>query len=127
LRTLQSSGTVAEVAVRDAELALVTAKTELARYMAGRADGQRVTELRHRLADTTIDRAECEAKQKALAALLEKPTNAAELSDKRVQIELLEREYRQASEELMAIRAKIDRYQQPSVTILTINEVGLKK
>ena len=130
MRTLQSVGSVSESAIRDAELALITAKTELARHTASHSDGQRLAELRRRLEDTTIEQAECEAKLGSLSAIIEKTGNPGDLDPQRVEIELLEREYRQALEAWRRAErqtsAKGNRYQLPTVRILAMTRIDPK-
>ena len=71
LKTLRGAGSVAEGAVSKAELELIAAKAELAKYRreVGQVGNQRLTELRRRMDDTAIDMAEAKSKEEALESV----------------------------------------------------------
>ena len=121
LRALMANGKVGEANVNEAELNLVAAKTELAKYRraSGEAGNDRLGELRRRLDDTAIELAEVAAKQKGLLELGQKMNFSGEMEETRMRVQETERELFSVRNELTDLDAKLRDYVPPSVTILS--------
>lgn len=92
-----------------AKAELAQAEVELARFRreAAASHNQRAVELRHRLEDTIIEKAENEVK---LAELQRLNTTSVQVDVKRIEVELLEQKYRRAKQELDELDAELFRY-----------------
>jgi|GEM_PF-5405173 len=106
---LINTGSITAEKLEPAKAELAQAEVEFARFRREAAEGssQRATDLRHRLEDTLIEKAESEAK---LAELHRLNTSSVQVDAKRIEVELLEQRYRQAKQELDQLNAEIFRY-----------------
>ena len=104
----------------EAEGALIAAKAELAKFRReiAQSGGQRIAELRRRLEDASADLAECEAKREALITIGTRAGNP-DLALKRIEVELLESEYRQTSGDLLKLKTKLRFYRPPTITLVS--------
>ncbi len=104
-----NTGSITAEKLEPAKAELAQAEVEFARFRREAAEGssQRATELRHRLEDTLIEKAENEAK---LAELHRLNTTSVQVDAKRIEVELLEQKYRQAKQEVDELDAEIFRY-----------------
>jgi chromosome segregation ATPase len=111
--------------VEQAKDELAKAEVELARYRRTLADasgGQRMAELQRRLEDTAIDLVETTTKLRAVERLSDQARqHSAEVEAKRIEVELLEQDYRRAREELSQLESKLRQHVSPSVTLIPLN------
>jgi hypothetical protein len=122
-RELHKLGTLPQKSLLTAESELAEHQAELAKFRreaTQAAGGQRITELRRRLDDTAIEMAEKTAKRNYL---MERKKNApkysSQIEQKRTDIEMLERQYREMLEERANLRRKLQLYQSPNVTLIS--------
>lgn len=113
----KGTGSVAEVELEQAKAELALAEAELAKFRREAAAGnnQRASELRNRLDDTLIEKAENEVK---LAELERLNTSSVPVDTQRIQVELDEQRYRRASQELDELNAEQLRYTGPKVFLI---------
>lgn len=103
---------------------MLEAEAELAKFRAEAArdaGGGRVAQLKQRLDDTAIEIAELEAKRKALQEQLQAASGSSgQVERKRIELELLERQYRRAAEELSELQSAHMKYFPPQVTVIPL-------
>lgn len=120
-----SPGAVTQHALAMAEAKLLEAQAELPKYRreaAEAAGGRRIAELKTRLDDTAIELAEIEVKSKVLQEQFEQARNSSgQVMIKRIEAELLEREYRDRAENLSKLRAQMRQLVTPSVTLIPLD------
>jgi hypothetical protein len=110
-------------AVQKAKDELAQAETDLARYRRSAIDaasGGRIAQLKMRLDDTAIEIAEVEVRRDALQQFAAAGTSSSDVEMKRIELELLEREYRQRSEEFSQLQAELRRHVSPRVTVISL-------
>jgi vacuolar-type H+-ATPase subunit I/STV1 len=103
-----------------AEGELAEHKAELAKFRREAnqlAGGQRLVELRRRLEDTAIERAEAKAKLAALIKMRDAIGFSAQLDIKRMEVERLESGYRELAHDLDQLVHTLRIYQPPTVTL----------
>ncbi|MEX0676183.1 MAG: hypothetical protein WD063_03865 [Pirellulales bacterium] len=126
LRAKFATGTVVtQEQVLDAEDQHAQAEAEVAKFRAHAAEqagGRRIAELKTRLDDTAIELAEIEVKSKVLQEQFEQARNSSgQVMIKRIEVELLEREYRDRAENLSKLRAQMRQLVTPSVTLIPLD------
>jgi len=118
--------TQADVLTAESELAEHQAELARARREAAQAaGGQRLSELSRRLDDTAIEIAEESAKRDLLTRLhtdLLNNLKSSHVGLGRIEVELLEQQYREIYEERNRLARKMLIYQPPSVTIISVQE-----
>jgi chromosome segregation ATPase len=120
-----ATGAVQKEKVFDAEDQLAQAEAEVARFRAQaaqRAGGGRIKELKGRLDDTAIELAEISARRDAVKKQLEQASHASgQVEIKRLDVERLKQDYRDASDELSKLRMKLTLYFPPEVLLVPLN------
>jgi hypothetical protein len=115
---------IAVAPLEEAKDALGKAQVELAKYRRAAADaagGGRIKELKGRLDDTAIELAEISARRDAVQKQLEQASGAsAQVEIKRMYVERLRQDYRDASDELSKWRMKLKLYVPPSVQLVPL-------
>lgn len=111
--------------VLDASDQLAQAEAEVAKFRARAAQeagGRRIAQLKTRLDDAAIETAEIVAKRKVLQEQFETARNySSRVAMKRIEIELLEREYRHRAEQLGKLRAQMQLVVPPVVTFIPLD------
>ena len=120
-----AGGQISLESVEQAKDELAQAEVELANYrrtLADAAGGQRMADLQRRLDDAAIDRVEVITKLHAIENLSDQARqHSAEVEAKRIEVELLEQDYRRAREELSQLESKLRQHVSPSVTLIPLN------
>lgn len=121
----RNPGAVTAATIEKARDELAHAEVELARYRRAAADaagGGRIAQLKSRLDDTAIEISELEARGKVLDEQLQAASSVSnQVMMKRIDLEQLEREYRQRSADVSDLRSQLDRYVPPNVTVISMS------
>jgi hypothetical protein len=107
-----------------AEDELARAQAESARYqqqLAAAAGGDRIAELQRDVQELAVEMVEQEAKGEALEEILAKVNSSTTVDQRRLDLEQLERSYRELTEDINRLRVKIRLYQSPRVTVILTN------
>jgi chromosome segregation ATPase len=124
LRAMFDAATITQEKVLEAEDKLAQAEAEVARFRAQaalQAGGARIEELKRRLDDTAIEMAEVSARGAAVQKQFEESlSSSTEVEIKRLEVERLKQDYRDAAEELSKLRTKLKLYIPPQVTLVPL-------
>jgi hypothetical protein len=118
------AGTVTQHDMAVAEAKLLEAKAELPKYRreaAEAAGGGRIAQLKMRLDDTAIEIAETKARRQTLDEQLQAARNSGQIEMKRIELELLKREYQLDAEELSILKRELQKYVPPRVTVIPLS------
>jgi hypothetical protein len=106
---------------------LAQAELELARYRRGAIDaaaGGRIAQLRERLDDTAIEIAETEVRRKTLDEQYKQSKSfSSQVAEMRLEVELLENQYRTAAGELSALESALAQRIEPRLTVIPLRSV----
>jgi hypothetical protein len=116
--------TVGPEEVEVAKVQVALAQAELAKYRRAAADaagGGRIEELKRRLDDTAIEMAEMMARREAVQKQIEQASSSsADVEIKRLEVEQLKQDYRDAAAELSKLRSKLKLYIPPQVMLVPL-------
>jgi hypothetical protein len=118
------AGTILQADMQVAQVRVLEAEAELAKLRAQSAQeagGGRIALLASRLDDTAIEIAETEVRRAALKELSDAATQSSQVEMTRIQVQLLEGQYRRAVDELSRMRNELQRYVPPSVTVIWLD------